>query len=92
MLTEAEAEILQRVIRPAKGDLSSEAAAELLKLDFTRADHARMTRLSEKAQEGTLSAAERAQLEGYVNVSHFIAFVQSKARSSLKKRQRRSRA
>ena len=84
LATENEAAILKRVIHPEKGDLSPEAAKQLLRLQFDEADHARMAELSAKAQEGTLSQAERDELDGYINVSHFIAFVQSKARISLK--------
>jgi hypothetical protein len=43
-----------------------------------------MAELSSKAQEGTLTPEEQDELDGYINVSHFIAFVQSKARISLK--------
>jgi hypothetical protein len=84
LATETEAAILQRVIRPYEGNLSPEAAKELLKLEFPESDHIRMAELSAKAQEGTLTAAERDELDSYINVSHFIAFVQSKARISLK--------
>jgi hypothetical protein len=85
MLTsEAEADILKRVIRPEKGDMSPEAAKALLKLDFDESDHARMAELSTKAAAGTLTQSEQEALDGYINVSHFIAFVQSKARVSLK--------
>ncbi|MBV8076429.1 MAG: hypothetical protein JO284_08530 [Planctomycetaceae bacterium] len=40
---------------------------------------------SAKAQEGTLTKAERAELEEYLRVSDLLALLQSKARLSLKK-------
>jgi hypothetical protein len=85
LTTEAEAEILRRVIRPEVGDLAPEAARALLELGFVESDHACMAELSAKAQEGTLTQTEQEELDSYINVSHFIAFVQSKARTSLKK-------
>ncbi|QOV89428.1 hypothetical protein [Humisphaera borealis] len=80
-----EAEILRRVLRPDDGDLPAEAARELLKLGFTEQDHRRMEVLSTRSNEGTLTDVEREELDGYANVSHFIAFVHSKARLSLKR-------
>ena len=61
-----------------------EVARAILTLGFQESDHARMRELSEKAQDGALTDAERDELDGYINVSHFIAFIQSKARISLK--------
>jgi hypothetical protein len=89
--SETEVAILERVIHPERGDLSREASEALLKLDFDKADHARMAILSLKAQDGTLSAAERAELERYINVDYLLAFLQSKARTSLKPRNKRPR-
>lgn len=85
LTTDTEVAILGRVILPEVGDLSPEAAKGLLALRFAESDHTRMAELSAKAQDGLLTAAERDQLDSYINVSHFIAFVQSKARASLRK-------
>lgn len=84
LATPNEAAILQRVIRPESGDISPEAARALLNFRFAESDHARMAQLSEKAGQATLGHAEQEELDGYINVSHFIAFVESKARMSLK--------
>jgi hypothetical protein len=84
LATAAETAILKRVIRPDVGDISPEAAKALLAMGFPETDHARMAELSEKAREGALNTEEQDELDGYINVSHFIAFVQSKARISLK--------
>jgi hypothetical protein len=84
LATESEAAILKRVIQSDSGNISPEAARALLAFRFTDSDHARMAELSEKARASTLARAEEEELDGYINVSHFIAFVQSKARMSLK--------
>jgi hypothetical protein len=84
LATQTEAAILKRVIQPDSGDLSPEAARAMLSLGFSESDHARMAELSQKANAGTLDQAEQEELDGYINVSHFIAYVQSKARTCLK--------
>ena len=80
LTTESETAILKRVIRPDVGDISPEAAKALLALGFQESDHARMAELSAKAQDGNITGVEQDELDAYINVSHFIAFIQSKAR------------
>ncbi|HEX4793506.1 MAG TPA: hypothetical protein VH370_06925 [Humisphaera sp.] len=80
--SEIETQILGRVICPDSGNLPPQVAKELLNWRFDESDAARMTELSMKAQDGALSEAEREELEGFINVSHFIALMQSKARIS----------
>lgn len=77
--------ILERLVKPGEPFLASDAARWLLTLDFPRKDHDCVKILSSKAQEATLSEAERAELEEYLRVSDFLAFLQSKARLSLKR-------
>jgi hypothetical protein len=84
LATATEAAILKRVIQPDSGNMSPDAARALLAFQFTESDHARMAELSVKARDGTLAQGEEEELDGYINVSHFIAFVQSKARMCLK--------
>ncbi len=81
-LTDVEAMILARVVRPIGENLSTVAAKELLRLDFQEPDHIRMAELSAKAQEGKLSKSETDELEGYVNISHLIAFAASERTDS----------
>jgi hypothetical protein len=87
LATPNEAAILRRMIRPESRDIPPEAARALLTFRFAESDHVRMAELSAKAREDTLSQAEQEELDGYINVSHFIAFVQSKARMCLKNTQ-----
>jgi len=44
-----------------------------------------MRELSQKANEGILTAEEQSQIDGYNHVRHLLALLQSKARLSLKK-------
>jgi hypothetical protein len=79
----ARSTILEHVIEPRHGNLPADVARHILTWDFPREDHARYEQLSEKAQEGTLTEAERLELDDFLNVSDFLAILQSKARASL---------
>ena len=81
----SEAAIVGRLIKPDQGDFSPEAARELLSLRFGEEDQERMRRLSLKAQEGTLTAAEQAEVENYRRVGYWLGILWSKARLSLKR-------
>jgi hypothetical protein len=75
LATETEVAILKRVLRPEEGDMSPQAASEILKMGFNEPDHARMAVLSLKEE-----------LDSYINVSHLIALMHSKARVALRGR------
>ncbi len=80
-----EADILSRVIAPNQPSLSEDAARSILALGFGQPDRQRMDDLAEKAREGTLTPAERAELDGYERVGCLLGILQSKARQSLKR-------
>jgi hypothetical protein len=82
-LSANEAAIAARLIKPDEGDFSPEAARELLSLQFSNEDQARMRELSRKSQEGTLTTAEQADIESYRRVGYWLAILWSKARLSL---------
>jgi hypothetical protein len=82
----SELAILSRVLEPEKPSLSAAAARGILDLGFNRADQERMHQLSAKAQGGTLSRREQAELNNFERVGHLIGLLQSKARRSLKDR------
>ena len=84
-LPSSEAAIVGRLIQPDRGDFSPAAARELLSLRFGDEDQARMRELSLKAQEGTLTAAEQAEVENYRRVGYWLGILWSKARLSLKR-------
>jgi len=80
-----QAGILDRIIEPHRGGFSEEHARYVLSLDFTPEEHARYAGLSAKAQEGTLTAQEQAEIDEFLPVNALLAILQSKARVSLKK-------
>lgn len=79
-----EAAILRRVVQPRNGNLTKTAARVVLGMNFTDDDRARMNELVLKNQRGTLTAAELAELHGYLRVGAFLDLMHSKARLSLK--------
>ena len=81
----SEAAILSRVIRPDSGKWSRQAAESILEFDFPAADLRRMNALAAKAREGSLSAAQEAELDNYRDVGRLLELLQSKARLSLKR-------
>jgi hypothetical protein len=79
-----EASILSRLLDLRAANLTPAAAEFLLTIRFPDDDAARMNRLSDLAQQGTLSADEQAELDSYVHVSNLLALMQSRARRLLK--------
>ena len=79
-----EAEIWNRTIRPEVGDLSAEAARELLRLRLADDDVERVRQLSDKASAGTLGAEEAEELDHFLNVGRALEFLKAKARLSLR--------
>jgi hypothetical protein len=78
------ASIFSRVIQPEAGTLPVDLAKYVLSLDFRPEDHARYEELSEKAREGTLTAQEAEQLDGYLHVDSLLSIMRLKANRSLK--------
>jgi len=81
----SEAAIVGRLMKPNHGDFSPAAARELLDLQFDANDQARMRELSRKAQDGTLTLDEEAEIENYRRVGYWLGVLWSKARLSLKR-------
>lgn len=76
-------ELLHRVFDLPRQGLTSDRARWLLSLDFPDADQARIEVLNDKANEGTLTDDERAELHAYVNVADLLAYWHSQARQHL---------
>jgi hypothetical protein len=74
-----------RTVKPDQADLNPEIARAILKIDFTPGDHRRVDELSAKAQKGTLTPEERAELEEYVRANLKLMVLRSKARMALKR-------
>jgi len=81
-----EAAILTRLVNPGRDDFSAEAASALLKLEFDPEDLNRLHWLASKNQQGTLTAAEKSELEGFLRISSFLDLMHARARQSLKRK------
>jgi hypothetical protein len=77
--------MIARIVEPANGDLSLAAARAFLKFQFPPSDLERAALLSQKAREGTLTAAEQDEIKDYDRVGCLLAALHSKARKTLKK-------
>jgi hypothetical protein len=74
-----------RTLKPDQADLNPEIARAILKIDFDPEDHRRVDELSARAQKGTLTPEERAELEEYIRADLKLTVLRSKARMSLKR-------
>lgn len=81
--TPSDSEIFARVIA-ADEALPPNVARSVLAWKFPEPDLERVRKLQEKNNAGTISEAERRELESYVRVGQFVAVMQAKARLSLK--------
>jgi hypothetical protein len=75
--------IFGRVFEGKKG-MSQALARELVKLEFSEEDHARMHELAVKNSAGTITPAEFAELGYFVDVTNLLTSLQSRARMALK--------
>jgi hypothetical protein len=82
----SEIAIFGRLIENEKGDLSPSLARYVLTLGFGESDQSRMAELAARNQNGELTAGEQEALQNYVQASHLLALLHSKARKSLKRR------
>jgi hypothetical protein len=85
MSAASEAALFGRILEGATKELTPEVARYLLAIDFTQEDRDRMRLLSEKARAGTLTKAEREEINGYEVVGHLVSILQSRARRSQKR-------
>lgn len=74
-----------RGVKPDQAELNPEIARAILKIDFAPEDHRRVDELSARAQEGTLTPEERAELDEYIRADLKLTVLRSKARMSLKR-------
>ena len=75
--------ILDRMLEPVTQCFTPEVARRLLDLQPDSAIQARIDELASKANEGSLSAEERAEYEEYVEAVDLIAILRSKAGAML---------
>ena len=80
----SEAAIWARLMQARRDELSPEAAEFLLALDFGESDRQRMLELADRSENGTLTAEEQLEYDGYLHVGNLLAVMQSRARLVLK--------
>ncbi len=83
-VTLTEADILSEVVAPEDPTLNEEFARAVLAVRFTDAATGRIRDLLQRNNAGTLTPAEKSNLEKYMRVGQFIDLMQAKARLSLK--------
>ncbi len=81
--TITEAHILEQLVMPDQPGLSPETARAILDLRFGPSALSRMDELAEKNRLGTLTEAERQEMEKYLRVGSFLNLMQAKLRQSL---------
>jgi hypothetical protein len=79
----SESDIFARVIATDDA-LPPNVARSVLAWKFPDRDVTRVRKLQEKNNAGTISTAERRELENYVRVGQFVAVIQARARLTLK--------
>ena len=76
--------ILGRMLRPLTVSLRREVLDALAVLRPSDEDEARYHELADKNSEGTLTATERAELEGIVSGNTVLSLLRNEARAGLK--------
>lgn len=75
--------ILSRLLEPVGQMMPVSFAQELAAMRARPEEQARIDELADKANEGVLTAEERAEYEAYIDAIDVISILQAKARSVL---------
>lgn len=78
-------DFLSTYIEPLAEDLTPQQAQKILAIKPTDKLIARVQKLSEKANDGTLTEQERAEYEYYIDVDDVIGILKAKARNLLRR-------
>lgn len=81
--TITEADILSEVVSPDRPGISPEFARSILELRFSDRANEHIRQLLDKNNKGTVSEAERAELDEFLRVGQFLDLMQAKASLSL---------
>ena len=84
-VADPELAIWERVFVPDPRHITPDQARYLLEVRFSQADLDRINELSAKADDGTLEAEEKVELERYVHVGHLLSTLKARIRGKLKK-------
>lgn len=74
---------LDDLLEPLSLCLDADSARRLIDFHIDRPVQARIEILGQRANEGTLNAAERSEYEALINAADFIAILKLKARRRL---------
>lgn len=80
MIARSDSAAIERLLAPVSESLNVQAARRLVRLKADRATQARIDTLAQKANEGELTATERAEYERLVTAGNLIAILQAQAR------------
>jgi hypothetical protein len=80
-----DAPVLDRLLDPLGDMLTPDVARKLVNYRFDAKAQARIDKLARKCNEGKLTQKEQREYETYVQTIDFIAILQAKARSSLRR-------
>ena len=72
--------VLDQILEPVTRAFSRDVAQALVNAKANPAAQERISELAEKCNEGSLSPAERAEYESYVNAIDLVSLLQVKAR------------
>ena len=78
--------VLDSFLEPVRESLTPEQARRLVEFEADQATQVLVNELARKANEGTLTEAERAEYEGIIEAGDLIAILQAKARDILAER------
>jgi uncharacterized protein YnzC (UPF0291/DUF896 family) len=81
--TITEADIIADVVAADRPDLNAEFARAVLAVRFSATAEQRIRELLQKNNAGSITSAEKADLEKYLRVGQFLDLMQAKARHSL---------
>lgn len=82
----SEMSILRRVVDPDAPYSSREAARDILRFEFRKADVRRMNQLAEKNRRGAITAKEERDLDNYIRVGQTLGILKSKASQTLRRK------
>ena len=89
-IADPELAIWERVFVPDPRRITVEQARYLLDARFSKRDLDRINELSAKADDGSLLAEEKTELERYIHVGHLLSILKAKVRGTLKKTSEKS--
>ena len=78
-------DVLDRILDPFTECLTPDVAQRIVNLRADFQTQARLDELADKANEGQLSALEKAEYDRFRDAFHFVTILQSKARQLLQR-------